>query len=76
MVILCSSTTLVVVPENTQPGTIKDCKSFHVVGEDDGACDGIIAIYSLSRDDFYNWNPKVGDDCIALWLGYYVCVGV
>lgn len=64
------------MPENTQPGTIEDCKKFHLVGEDDGACEGIIVMYDLAREDFYEWNPEVGDDCTTLWLDYYVCIGV
>ncbi|KEY74070.1 hypothetical protein S7711_02659 [Stachybotrys chartarum IBT 7711] len=71
-----SSTTSPEVPENTQPGTIEHCRRFHLVGENDGACDGIIALYGLRRDDFFEWNPEVGDNCTALWLGYYVCIGV
>lgn len=33
-------------------------------------------MYCLDREDFYEWNPEVSDDCTTLWLGYYVCVGV
>lgn len=31
---------------------------------------------NISLDDFYAWNPAVGDSCAGLDTGYYVCVGV
>ncbi|CAH0045717.1 unnamed protein product [Clonostachys solani] len=63
-------------PSPTQPGTISSCVKYHFVKADDGACDGIIAMYGLNRDDFFKWNTQVGEYCELLWLDYYVCVGV
>ena len=63
------------VPSPTQPGTIESCKKYHLHDEDDGGCDGIAKKYNISLSDFHKWNPEVGEDCSALWLNYYVCVG-
>lgn len=40
-------------------------------------CAKIVDKYgTFTLADFYGWNPGVGSDCSALWLDYYVCVGV
>lgn len=61
-----NSKTSVEIPENTQPGTVEDCVKFHLVGENDGACDGMIAMYDLGHDDFFEWNSEVDGNCMAL----------
>lgn len=33
-------------------------------------------LYSISLDDFYEWNPAAGDMCAGLWTDYYIYVGV
>ncbi|KAK2877143.1 hypothetical protein FQN49_001387 [Arthroderma sp. PD_2] len=40
------------------------------------SCYDIAMSNGASLDDFYKWNPGVGDTCGSLWGGYYVCVGV
>ncbi|KAL7621054.1 hypothetical protein AAE478_008366 [Parahypoxylon ruwenzoriense] len=62
-------------PAPTQPGAITTCKVWHTVVSGDG-CWAIAEEAGISLDDFYKWNPGVGSDCSALWLGYAVCVGV
>ncbi|EFX06453.1 peptidoglycan-binding protein [Grosmannia clavigera kw1407] len=70
-----SSTTAVVPPAQTEPGTTSSCTVYHVVVSGD-TCYAISTTYKISLDEFYGWNPNVGTDCSALWLGYAVCVGV
>ncbi|KAL4805718.1 hypothetical protein BDV18DRAFT_139700 [Aspergillus unguis] len=62
-------------PTEVMPGTIASCKKYHKVISGDGCWD-LASEYGISLDDFYAWNPAVGDDCNALQLDYYVCVGV
>ncbi|KAF3055159.1 LysM domain-containing protein [Daldinia childiae] len=62
-------------PSPTQPGAITTCKVWHTVIAGDG-CWAIANGAGISVDDFYKWNPGVGSDCSALWLGYAVCIGI
>ncbi|KAK3326619.1 hypothetical protein B0H66DRAFT_617709 [Apodospora peruviana] len=62
-------------PAPTRPGSIETCRLYHEVVSGDGCC-AISQQYGISLDDFYLWNPGVGTDCGALWLGYAVCVGI
>ncbi|KAH8645404.1 hypothetical protein BX600DRAFT_356684, partial [Xylariales sp. PMI_506] len=62
-------------PSPTQSGLISTCDSYYLVVSGD-TCYDISATYSITLDDFYSWNPAVGDDCSGLDYGYYVCVGV
>ncbi|KAK2590531.1 hypothetical protein QQS21_011781 [Conoideocrella luteorostrata] len=62
-------------PAQTQPGVAADCKRWHVVQKGDG-CYDIAQANKITLDDFYKWNPGVGSNCEALWLGYAVCIGV
>jgi LysM repeat protein len=62
-------------PTPVQPGIVDSCKKFYKVVSGDG-CWAIADTNKISLDDFYKWNPGVKSDCSALWLGYYVCVGV
>ncbi|KAI6755997.1 hypothetical protein HG530_011733 [Fusarium avenaceum] len=62
-------------PTPLQPGIIDGCNKWHYVDDGDG-CYSIAQKYLIELDDFYSWNPKVGDDCAGLWLHYNVCVGV
>lgn len=69
-----STTSGVATPTPTQADMAKNCNKFHKVGSGD-KCGTIAHKNKISLDDFYSWNPDIGDDCGALWLGYYVCVG-
>ncbi|KAE8377267.1 hypothetical protein BDV26DRAFT_281995 [Aspergillus bertholletiae] len=57
------------------PGTIDICMKWHLTKDGDG-CWQIQQDFDISVDDFNKWNPHVGTDCHALWLGYYVCIGM
>lgn len=57
------------------PDTISTCKKWQFVGSGD-TCLSIEQQYSITATQFGRWNPYVGPSCAALWLGYYVCVGV
>lgn len=62
-------------PSPSQTGLDSSCDDYHLVVSGDG-CYDIAAAAGISLDDFYDWNPAVGDDCSGLWTGYYVCIGV
>ncbi|KAL4737494.1 hypothetical protein BDV11DRAFT_191680 [Aspergillus similis] len=57
------------------PGTASNCNRFHLVVDGD-QCDSLASAYDISLDDFYTWNPGVGDECRTLKTEYYVCIGV
>ncbi|KAJ5524999.1 hypothetical protein N7494_011649 [Penicillium frequentans] len=65
----------VVTPTPTQTGMVSGCDEFYYVASGDD-CEGIAGEYSISLDDFHEWNPAIGDMCAGLWTDYYVCVGV
>ncbi|GKZ42130.1 hypothetical protein AbraIFM66951_000837 [Aspergillus brasiliensis] len=58
-----------------EPGYISTCDKYHKVVSGD-SCYSISQAYGITLDEFYDWNPDVGDDCSSLWLGYGVCVGI
>jgi hypothetical protein len=62
-------------PTPIQAGMTKNCNSFYYVKSGDG-CYDIADQHRISLNDFYSYNPAVGDDCSKLWPDYYVCVGV
>ncbi|KAE8371287.1 hypothetical protein BDV26DRAFT_302913 [Aspergillus bertholletiae] len=57
------------------PDTINTCIKWHLTRDSDG-CWQIQQDFHISVDDFTKWNPHIGADCHALWLGYYIYVGV
>jgi LysM repeat protein len=69
-----SSGSGVTTPTPTQAGMVNNCDAFYDVQSGDG-CWAIANEYSISLDNFYAWNPAVGNDCSGLWPDYYVCVG-
>ncbi|KAK1984913.1 LysM domain-containing protein [Colletotrichum cereale] len=64
----------VATPTPVQPGMISGCLKFYFVQKGDG-CWAIANSAGISLDDFYKWNPAVGD-CSGLWPEVYVCVGI
>ncbi|KAI1373924.1 hypothetical protein F4677DRAFT_183928 [Hypoxylon crocopeplum] len=62
----------------TMPNTVKNCNLFWTVLEGSGdSCWSITQQFSITLDQFYTWNPDVGDDCGAnFWPGYSYCVGI
>ncbi|KAI7494236.1 hypothetical protein KC367_g8157 [Hortaea werneckii] len=69
------STPSVTTPTPTQEGMTKSCNDFYKVKSGDG-CYDIASHYGISLEDFYTYNPAVGDDCSKLYPDNYVCVGV
>ncbi|KAI6854519.1 hypothetical protein KC323_g8775 [Hortaea werneckii] len=69
------STPSVITPTPTQEGMTKSCNDFYKVKSGDG-CYDIASHYGISLEDFYTYNPAVGDDCSTLYPDNYVCVGV
>lgn len=65
----------ITTPTPYQTGMVSDCDKFYLV-ENGDYCQGIATEYSISLENFYDWNPAVGTDCSDLELGDYVCVGV
>lgn len=62
-------------PEPTQAGMVANCESFALVSSTD-TCSSLASEADISLDDFYAWNPAVGDTCANLIPDYWVCVGV
>ncbi|OGE49080.1 hypothetical protein PENARI_c023G09001 [Penicillium arizonense] len=62
-------------PSPTQNGVASNCDEWHYVKDGDG-CFDLSKTYDITLDDFYSWNPAVGDGCKNLNTEYYVCVGV
>ncbi|RMY22481.1 hypothetical protein D0866_11929 [Hortaea werneckii] len=69
------STPSFVTPTPTQEGMTKSCNDFYKVKSGD-SCYEIASYYGISLEDFYTYNPAVGDDCSKLYPDNYVCVGV
>ncbi|KAF2207641.1 carbohydrate-binding module family 50 protein [Cercospora zeae-maydis SCOH1-5] len=63
-------------PQPQQPGIITTCQRYYLVQPGD-FCQAIVDRYgAFSLQQFYTWNPAVGNNCGGLQSGYYVCVGV
>ncbi|KAF5023087.1 hypothetical protein F66182_4844 [Fusarium sp. NRRL 66182] len=60
-------------PSPIQPGTVKNCKKFHLV-KDTTTCASIQDYYKITMANLYKWNPAIGSKCTSLWAKYYVCV--
>ena len=70
-----SSSGGVATPTPYETGMVDDCDSFHLVESGD-TCATIASDADITLDDFYEWNPTVGDTCSGLWMDYYVCTGI
>ncbi|EGE00098.1 hypothetical protein TESG_07420 [Trichophyton tonsurans CBS 112818] len=57
------------LPNSIQPSAAIICKEWHIVSEGD-TCQSVIEKYGISPDEFSSWNPEIGNDCPALWVGY------
>lgn len=62
-------------PALVLPGAVCGCNKWHKIG-DTTTCDGIISYDKISVDNFYYWNPKVGQGCTGLTKGFSACVGL
>ncbi|KAH8693418.1 hypothetical protein GQ44DRAFT_765230 [Phaeosphaeriaceae sp. PMI808] len=68
-----SITTSVAPPAPTQNGIPKSCTAYYTAVRGDG-CWAIATNHSITLDQFYAWNPAVGNDCANLWPNYSYCV--
>jgi len=57
----------------TQIGIPAGCSKYHKAVKGD-TCYDIANTYGITLDQFYAWNPPVGNDCSGLWLDYSYCV--
>ncbi|KAF3384739.1 LysM domain-containing protein [Penicillium rolfsii] len=64
-------------PTQTQPGQPSYCINWYQALQNDD-CDSIVSKYSTWMDlnDFLDWNPAVGENCTAVYYGYWYCVGI
>ncbi|WAO97001.1 Hypothetical protein NCS54_01469900 [Fusarium falciforme] len=62
-------------PAPIQSGMVSNCKKFHQVASKT-TCASIQNYYKITMAQLAKWNPAVGTGCTALWLNYWVCVGV
>lgn len=69
-----TSTVVGSTPTPTQSGMTSGCKGFYLVKSGDG-CYDIATSNGITLDQFYAYNPGVGNDCSGLWPNYYVCIG-
>ncbi|KAM0338681.1 hypothetical protein ACHAPU_011238 [Fusarium lateritium] len=63
----------ITTPLPIQPGMVDNCDKFYFVKAQDN-CLKISAEYGISFDQFKEWNPTVGKDCLSLWADANVCV--
>ncbi|KAM0227169.1 hypothetical protein ACHAPO_011760 [Fusarium lateritium] len=63
----------VTTPLPIQPGMVDNCDRFYFVKKGDG-CAKISKNHGISFDQFKEWNPTVGKDCLNLWADAHVCV--
>jgi LysM repeat protein len=64
----------IATPTPTMPGMVGNCRRFYKVVSGD-TCDAIVSKTGTSRANIIKWNPQVGSAC-AVWLDYYICVGL
>jgi hypothetical protein len=63
----------IVTPLPIQPGMVDNCDRFHLVKKNEG-CPQVAAYYGITFEQFKEWNPTVGDNCLTLWADANVCV--
>lgn len=70
-----TTTNEIVTPSPVQTGMVSNCDDFYLVQSGD-SCSAIATAFDISLDNFYAWNPAVGDTCTSLDLGDWVCIGL
>lgn len=70
-----TATSGMATPTPVQDGITSNCDDFYLVQAGDG-CWAIANKKGIELDDFYSWNPAVGDDCSGLQADVYVCIGI
>ncbi|KAL2258754.1 hypothetical protein VTK26DRAFT_7808 [Humicola hyalothermophila] len=65
-------------PSPVQEGMVKGCTEFAYSGpsRDDLTCGSVYEPYNISWEDFYSWNPAVGENCSGLRTDTWYCVEV
>jgi LysM repeat protein len=67
------STTTSAAPGPTQSGEVKNCLQHYTVKSGD-SCSAIDSQFGITFQQFYSWNPSVGNDCQYLQIGSSYCV--
>ncbi|KAJ3957265.1 hypothetical protein N0V92_006176 [Colletotrichum tropicale] len=63
-------------PGPTMEGIANNCDAWHTVVSGD-SCYSIEQEYSITADQFFEWNPAVSTDCATnFWPDYSYCVGI
>lgn len=65
----------ITTPTPTQPPMVGNCNAFHFVAPGE-SCGAVLRASGVSLAQLYTRNPSVNADCIGMWAGVYVCVGV
>ncbi|KFX89378.1 hypothetical protein V490_07063 [Pseudogymnoascus sp. VKM F-3557] len=62
---------------STMPGIAWNCNAWHTVVGGVDNCYSIEQQYSITAEQFLEWNPAVSSDCITnFWADYSYCVGI
>ncbi|KAH6724401.1 hypothetical protein BKA61DRAFT_29479 [Leptodontidium sp. MPI-SDFR-AT-0119] len=64
----------IATPTPTMPGMVTNCKRFYKVVSGD-SCDAIVSKTGVTKANIIAWNTQVGSAC-AVWLDYYICIGL
>ena len=68
-----TTTSTVSIPGPTQSGITSGCTAYYLTKTGDG-CASIESEFGISFAQFYAWNPAIGSNCGALWIGEAYCV--
>lgn len=70
-----TKTTTVSIPGPTQSGITPGCTAYYLTKSGGGVtCASIDSQFGITFAQFYAWNPAIGSNCGALWLGEAYCV--
>ncbi|KAH9206729.1 hypothetical protein DL95DRAFT_347253 [Leptodontidium sp. 2 PMI_412] len=70
-----TKTTSVSIPGPTQSGITPGCTAYYLTKSGGGdTCASIESQFGITFAQFYAWNPAIGSNCGALWLGEAYCV--
>jgi LysM repeat protein len=68
-----TTTSTVFIPGPTQSGITSGCTGYYLVQSGD-SCASIDSKFDISFAQFYAWDPAIGSNCGALWLGEVYCL--
>ncbi len=66
---------MLVTPNPRAGGEVENCTNWYRAQEYT-SCEGFLALFGLTFDQFYAWNPAIGSDCTTMAAGTYYCVEV